>query len=292
MDLSIIIINYNTKNITLDCLESVKKSLKYDPLIKYEIILYDNASHDGSKAFFQNYPGINYIYSKENIGFGRGNNEAVKNARGKTILLLNSDIVVLEDAIPKMFKYYEKNFSKREFLGAKLLNKDKSPQPSAAPFYTLPVVFGALFLGGDYWGLTRYSPNNNIAVDWVAGACIMTKKEFYNQIGGFDQDIFLYMEEVDLLLRAKEKKLYTAFFSEAKFIHLGSASSQKRTQPILQVYRGFIYLYNKHYSALAKNILKIMLELKAIIAFIIGKVTNNKYLIETYGEAYKIAKNA
>lgn len=291
MDLSIIIVNYNTKDITKTCLETIKTSMEHDPLIKYEIILYDNGSHDGSKAIFENYPGINYIYSKENIGFGRGNNAAVKHARGKILLLLNSDIEVLEDAIPKMYRFYKDNWTGNEFLGAKLYNKDMTPQPSAAPFYTLPIIFGALFLRGDYWGLTRYSPTETRNVDWVSGACIMTKREFFDSLQGFDETIFMYMEEVDLLYRAKEVNLKTSFFPNAEFIHYGAISSGGRSAPIINVYKGFGFFYKKHYSLSSLAILKFMLKLKAVVSLAIGKVINNNYLINTYAEAYKIAQS-
>lgn len=291
MDLSIVIVTYNTKDITKKCLETIKSSMEHDPSIKYEVILFDNNSHDGSKAIFENYPGINYIYNQENIGFGRGNNAAVKLSHGKVLLLLNSDIEVLEDAIPKMYKYYANNWTGHEFMGAKLYNLDMTIQPSAAPFYTLPIIFGALFLRGDYWGLTRYSPSRIEKVDWVSGACIMTKREFFNSLQGFDETIFMYMEEVDLLYRAAEVNLNTTFFPDSEFIHYGAISSGGRSAPIINVYKGFGYFYKKHCSPSALSILKFMLKLKAVISLAIGRIINNNYLITTYGEAYEIAKN-
>ncbi len=290
MDLSIVIVNFNTKNITKKCLDTVFESFKNNSNIKFEVIVFDNGSNDGSKTLLKKYPEIKFIDNHKNIGFGKGNNEAVKYAKGKILLLLNSDTEVIDDAISKMYKYYTENFTGNEFLGAKLLNSDMTDQPSAAPFYSLPIVFGALFLRGDYWGLTRYSPNKIKNVDWVSGACIMTKKDFFNELGGFDSNIFMYMEEVDLLYRAKEKGYKTTFFPAAKFIHHGAISSGGRSAPILNVYKGFLFFYRKHYSNSEIYILKVMLKLKAMFALYIGKIINNNYLINTYGEALKIVE--
>ncbi len=294
IDLSIVIISYNTKKLTRNCLESSLKSLK-NATFSYEIVVVDNASKDGSQEMLKNYQTrlndkFKLILGNENIGFGKGNNLGVKHTRGKYILLLNSDIVALDDAISALFKFYTKHEEKYHFLGGKLLNKDMSPQPSACRFFTLPVVAGALFLRGDYWGLTRFSPRFVKQVDWISGACILTRKAYFEALGGFDKDIFLYMEEVDLLYRAKQRGYFTFFYPFARFIHLGSASSTGRTFPIVQVYRGFLYFYKKHRSPLALFCLKFMLKLKALIAVYIGKAIKNQYLIETYEKAYQLVK--
>jgi GT2 family glycosyltransferase len=116
----------------------------------------------------------------------------------------------------------------------------------------------------------------------------MTKKQYFEELGGFDEGIFMYMEEIDLLLRAAKKNLHTWFYPGARFIHLGSASSRGKTYPILQVYRGFLYLYKKHYSPFKLVILKCMLQLKAVTALLIGHITHNSYLIQTYGKAKEL----
>ncbi|MFA5136381.1 MAG: glycosyltransferase family 2 protein [Patescibacteria group bacterium] len=290
IDLSIIIISYNTKQITLNCLETIYQSLK-NTALTFEILLVDNASKDGSQEIFKNlaskHRNLRLILNQKNLGFARANNYAVESAYGTHLLFLNSDVEVLNNAIEKMFSFY-KQTPHAHFVGAKLLNKDMTPQYSAAPFYTLPVVFGALFLRGDYWGLTRSSPNKTQKVDWVSGACIMTKKEYFVQVGGFDEGIFMYMDEVDLLYRARQIEMRSYFYHDAHFIHLGSASSKGKTYPILQVYQGLLYFYKKHYSYPALISLRIMLQLKALISIIIGYIINNNYLKRTYEEAYKM----
>lgn len=288
VDLSIIIISYNTKEITSKCLDSVFKSLNKAPF-SYEVIVLDNDSHDGSAEMLQKDKRIRAIIGHENLGFAKGNNRAVREANGLHLLLLNSDTIILDGAIEKMYTFYRKN-SNIHFLGSKLFNKDMTPQSSAAPFYTLPVIFGALFLKGDYWGLTRSSPDRFRKVDWVSGACILTKREYYDSINGFDEGIFMYMDEVDLLYRAHKKGLDTYFYPDAHIIHLGSASSNGKTYPILQVYRGFMYFYRKHYTGFEFFCLKIMLQLKALLSIIIGYASNNNYLKNTYEEAFKLAR--
>lgn len=289
LQLSIIIINYNTKEITNQCLISVLDSLR-DKAINFEIILIDNASTDGSLNFFsqlsQRNHQINYIYNKKNLGFAKANNQGLKLAKGEYILFLNSDTIILNKAINKLLNFYQQNEDKIHFLGPKLLNKDLTPQSSAGYFFNLLVTFVVLFLKGDRIGLTRFSPSKLKKIDWISGACLLTKKEIMEKINGFDEKIFMYMDEVDLLYRAKQKGYTTFLYPEAKIIHYGSASSNK-TYPIWQLYKGLIYFYKKHYSTPSLFFLKLMLYLKAIIAILVGKSFKNRYLIETYGQALK-----
>lgn len=305
IELSIIIISYNTKKITENCLKSIFQSLK-NTRINYEIIVVDNASTDGSVEMLESYQNncrvsgsnldtlrvlVKVIKNKNNIGFAKANNQAAEIARGDYLLFLNSDILVLNAAIEKLYKFYKQNEKFFNFLGGKLLNKDLTPQPSCGPTYSLPMVFAHLFLKGDHWGLTRYSPNKTKEVDWISGACILTKKEIFQKLGGFDENIFMYMDEIELLFRAKKNGFKIFFYPEAKFIHLGSASSAGRTYPILQVYRGLIYFYKKHHNdPISLFLLKFMLKLKAEISVLIGKLLNNKYLIKTYEEAFSMVE--
>lgn len=297
-DLSIIIISYNTQAITLQCLQSIFNSLQKSSLT-YEVIIVDNNSTDDTiqkiqnlEFKIQNYNSIlKIIENKQNLGFARANNQVIKIARSQYILLLNSDVVVLNNAVEKLFQFYKENEKTIHFLGGKLLEKDGvAPQPSCGPFYSLPVIFAALFLRGDYWGLTRSSPHQLKKVDWISGACILTKKEYLKKLQGFDENIFMYMDEIDLLFRAKKNNFNAYFYPQAKFIHYGSASSSSRRYPIIQVYRGLLYFYQKHFSASRLFLLKIMLKLKAIGGIFIGRLLNNKYLITTYEEAYQMVK--
>ncbi len=289
-ELSIIIISYNTQGITKNCLNSIRKSLLNSHL-NYEVIVIDNFSTDSSLEMLNQIKDerLRIVRNNHNEGFGKANNQGARMAQGKYLLFLNSDTVVLDNAIYKLLACLKENGNKVHFLGGKLFNSDMSPQPSCGPFYSLPIVFAALFLRGDYWGLTRYSPNSLKKVDWVSGACILTKRGYFEQVGGFDEGIHMYMEEIDLLYRARKHDFQTYFCPLAHFIHLGSASSGGRTFPILQVYRGFTYFYQKHYSSLSLFFLRLMLQLKAAVAILIGRISKNHYLVTTYEQAFQIA---
>ena len=292
IDLSIVIVSYNTKKITEDCIESINRSLT-NTKIKYEIIVVDNDSLDGSAKALEKIAKdetnhLTYFQTGSNLGFGQGNNFGVERANGRYILLLNTDMIVLNRAIEKLYNFYVAQEKRVHFLGAKLLNCDLTPQPSPCRFFTLPVAFATLLLKGDYWGLTRSSPDKFKKVDWITGACILTTKKIYERLGGFDKNIFMYMEEVDLLYRAKKLGLNTYFYPESQIIHLGSASSNGRTYPILQVYQGFLFFYKKHYSTFHLSALRLILKFKALIAYLIGKIKGDRYLIETYEEAFKL----
>lgn len=315
--LSINIVSYNTKEITLQCLRSIEKSvstrwLTKEPAEDIEIIVVDNASTDGSAEAIEQMKSdfslpIRLFRSAENIGFGKGHNKAAAESTGEYLLLLNTDTILLADGLAVFMESFlstnspgtpEYNSLVRRqtedyrihFAGPKLLNKDLSPQPSCGPYYSLPVIFGALFLRGDHWGLTRYSPRLAQKVDWVSGACILCKKSDFLELGGFDENIFMYMEEIELLHRARKKGMEVWFLPAAQVIHLGSASSDK-TYPIFQVYRGFLYLYHKHHHVLELRMVQWLLTLKAHLAMMIGRLLGRGSLVKTYRKALQIVSD-
>lgn len=287
IDVSIIIVSFNTKKLTEDCLTSTIRSLKESKL-RWEIIVVDNISEDGTREMLKKkFPMVKTILNTENVGFGRGNNQGIKAAKGEYILLLNSDTVVLNNAIGKLVSFGRQH--PNAFIGPKLLNPDRTPQSSCGPFFTLPVVFASLFLKGDYIGLTRWSPNRARKVDWVSGACILAPKKLFMQNLLFDEQIFMYMEEIDLLMRAKRQGYATYFYPRSLIVHLGAASStNKRKGPVLNIYRGFIYLYKKHGTPFSLGMVRMMLKTKAILAWLVGVALGKGLLKETYEEAYRM----
>lgn len=275
IDLSIIVISYNTQKLLASCLASIFTSLKYSYL-KYEVIVVDNHSTDGSTGMVQTkYPQVDLLVNQNNLGYGKANNQGIRRARGKVVLLLNSDIFVLDNAIDKLYNFYIKQ-PQKSIVAGKLLNPDKSPQPSCGPEYNLVTIFTALFLKGDYINLTRYSPSMVKQVDWVMGACMMTSKDTFSDIGWFDESIFMYMEEIDWQYRAKKRGYQVMFYPQARFIHIGAGSSQDRTTPILNVFRGFIYYYYKHHSRAQQLLLRAMLILKSIMAICLFSLLGKK----------------
>lgn len=286
MDLSIIIPSFNTKMLLERCLTSVYQSLKGSE-IAFEIMVVDNASQDGTVSLVRKkFPQVHLVCNKTNVGFSKANNQAIRKAGGNHILLLNSDIVVQDDAIGILYRFIKRNPS--VFVGGKLLNEDGSPQPSCGPFFTLPVVAAMLFARGDHWGVTRYSPDGTKSVDWISGACIMAQKSSFMDAGFFDERIFMYMEEIDLLYRGHEKGHDVYFLDSARFIHTGAASSGDRRRPVVNIYRGLVYFYEKHYSTSALTVLRIMLRIKALAAILVGRMIGKPSIVQTYEEALRV----
>ncbi len=287
IDLSIIIVSFNTKKLLDDCLNSIFQSLK-DTQIRYEVIVVDNNSTDGSLDLIERkYAKVKLVKNKQNLGFGAANNQGVAVAAGETILLLNSDIRVINRSIELL---YEKFMREKEemIVGGKLFNFTGTPQPSCGPAYTLPNIILALFFKGDYLNLTRYSPNKDQQVDWIMGACMMLRKATFTTLGGFDTGIFMYMEEIDLLYRAKKQGIKVKYFHEPRFYHAGAGSSGGQTHPIVNVFRGLLYFYKKHHSQVQFQLLRIILLLKVLIGIILFSIVNKKSRRKIYMEAIKI----
>lgn len=307
--LSINMVSYNTKDITIQAIRSIDRSLRKNwirPLAQsdVELVLVDNASTDGTceairaiqdELWFE----VKLIRQTSNIGFGRGHNLAASSSDGEYLLLINTDTVIIDDGLSKLFTVYltynkpisfktaikyDTSGLRRHFMGPKLLNQDLTPQSSAGSYFTIPTIIGMLFLFGDRWGLTRSSPVTAMQIDWVSGACFMCKKEYFDELGGFDPHIFMYMEEVELFHRAAKKGMLVWFEPTAKVVHIGSASSNK-SYPVIQLFRGLLYLYRAHHSPRELALVQYLLIIKARISILLGTIFRKPYLVETYSHA-------
>ncbi|MEK7141646.1 MAG: glycosyltransferase family 2 protein [Patescibacteria group bacterium] len=286
MDLSIIIPSYNTSRLLERCLTSIYKSLK-GPVIAFEVIVVDNASSDGSQGMVRKkFPQVQLVCNKTNVGYSKANNQAITKAKGEYVLLLNSDIEVQGDAIGTLLGFVRSK--EKVFAGGKLFNEDGSAQPSCGPFFSLPVVALMLFARGDYWGVTRSSPDQTKCVDWVSGACLMGRSVDFIRVGLFDAGIFMYMEDIELLYRARKKGYSTWFTPDARLIHTGAASSGDRRTPVVNIYRGLLYFYRKHYGPRALTLLCTMLRAKALAAIIVGRMIGKPGIVQTYEEAFRV----
>lgn len=286
--LSIIILSFNTKELTKKCLRSVYNSLSHAPF-SFEVLVVDNASTDTSVSMIaKQFPDVVLVQNKQNSGFGAANNQAVKKATGKLIFFLNSDAEVLDSAVEEMVTYITEH-PNVHFLGGKLLNIDRTPQASCGPFLNLWVVFMMLFLQGERFGITRYSPDTISEVDWISGACIMCRKKDFSKIDGFDEGIFLYMEEVELLYRAKQKNMHVWFIPHAQFVHVGSGSSKQWKTPIMNLYKGLLYFYAKHESYGKQIVLRLLLATKAVIGIVVGKLVRNTRIYEAYQAGLQVS---
>lgn len=286
--ISIIIPSWNTKDLLRQCLVSIYeiRNTRYE----LEIIVVDNASTDGSSEMVEKeFPEVILIKNKKNLGYGAANNQGMKKAKGDYFLFLNSDTIVKDKAPLKMARFLAQH-PEAGVVGCKLLNQDGTDQPSFGPFPHLLV--SAVMLFGEHWlgDLIRHSSDKVKETDWVMGAALMVKREAAKKTGPMDESIFMYLDEVEWCYRIKKAGYKVMFYPGAKIIHLGGASSPTgRKDPILNIYRGLIYFYKKHYSGWQLPFLRLMLKLKAGGSLLIGYLTNNQYLKETYGEAFKIS---
>ena len=226
MDVSIIIVNYNTLDLTRRCIESVINQTKD---VSYEIILVDNASSDGSKAFFEKWDFIKYIYSTKNLGFGLGNNLGIDLASGKYILFLNSDTLLLNNAIKILYDFMEHN-EEVGVCGGNLF--DSNMEPTISFDRNRPSLISVLNdLSGSRIYKLLYGKNltfnftkKPISVGYVSGADMMVRKKTIDQVGGFSKDFFMYYEETELTDRVN--KLGYSIYSVplAKVQHLEGKS--------------------------------------------------------------------
>lgn len=286
MDLSIIILSYNTKDLLTRCLDSVFQSL-INAQFSFEVIVVDNASRDGSRDILnKKYTQVIKIFNNGNVGYGRANNQGIQRAKGTYILLINSDIQVIGRSIEELYRFICAH--PRSFAGGKLLNEDGSVQASCGPMVSLPVVALMLLGKGDALGITRYSPVGNKRVDWVSGACLIGEKHSFANVGLFDEGIFMYMDEIDLLYRAKQKGYAVYFVADARFVHTGAASSKGRRTPVVNIYRGLLYFYRKHRSPYAGAAVKFLLAMKALAAIVLGRMIGKRDLVTTYEEALRV----
>jgi GT2 family glycosyltransferase len=290
--LSIIIVSYNTCQLLKNCLDSVFKDLKNGSGgLVAEVIVIDNHSRDDSIGMIRRFfPQIRLILNKKNLGFAKANNQGIKKSRGKFVFLLNSDTVIRSGALLKMVNFL-KSRPQAGAIGPKLLNSDGSNQPSAGRFPTL--LISAVMLFKEHF---RPSPcvRGSFAkikkVDWVMGAAIMIKKRALKEAGLLDENIFMYMEEVEFCYRLKKAGWQVYFYPHAEITHLGRASSKTgKKEPILNIYKGLLYFYKKHLTWGELMLLQLMLKIKAFSSWLLGVLIGDKYLKETYGQAFGLS---
>ena len=218
MKVSVIIVNYNTKELTSQCIRSI---LNQTCGVSYEIILVDNASRDGSKEYFENDTRIQYIYLETNGGFGFGNNRGIEIAHGDFLFLLNSDTILVNNAI-KEFYDYAISHEDRTIYGCYLQGKDGTYRDSFFffPAFTIKQFFRRLSHGQDY--TPDYS---NKEVECISGADMFIPRKAFQDAGMFDENIFLYGEEGDLQYRMMRKGYKRRIINSPKIIHLEGESS-------------------------------------------------------------------
>lgn len=254
IDLSIITISYNTRDILKDCLTSI---IKHTKGITYEIIVVSTGSSDGSlemiRDFSRKHPEVRLVDAKENVGFGRGNNLGATKAHGEYLLFLNSDTLIFDNALKEALDKIKKHPEAGAY-SCRLLNADHSFQPSGGYFPTFANLFAWQMFIDDLPVIgnlihsfhpkqSQYDKNKKM--DWITGAFMMIRKNLFDQIGGFDKTIFMYTEEMELCYRLA-KVGYTTFYTNSPaIIHLGGASSGSYLALTAEI-KNMIYFWKKH----------------------------------------------
>lgn len=278
---SIIILSYNTKEYLSSCLQSIYKYVSHTP---YEVIVIDNDSSDRSAEMIEkDFKKVRLTKSKENLGFAKGANLGAKQAKGEYLLFLNSDTTFINDAIQLLYRSIQ--IHKGGIVGGRMLNLDGTTQRSFGNFYDLLHVAQMLF-GGDSAELLHV-PKTQSRVDWVSGGFMLIRKDVFDKLKGFDENFFMYIEDMELCFRARKFGYKTYYCPEAIIKHIGHGSSNRQFA-IVHIYKGLLYHYKKHYSPLQYGVLKILLITKAVVAFFTGVVTSNPQLQDTYKKALSL----
>jgi GT2 family glycosyltransferase len=259
MELSVIIVNYNGIKYLKECLDSLYDKLKNT---SFEIIVIDNNSEDESCSYIKkNYPNVLLIESKENLGFGRGNNLGVKFAKGEIILLLNNDTVLLDSIEPAI-----EILTKNENLGIltiKMLDENKQyvlsvgkfPSPLKMLKFSLFNERRLEFISG------KFDSNKIYYVDWVTGSFMLMRKKDYDTVQGFDPDYFLYVEDVDFCKRMTDAGKKCIFIPSLSFIHFVGFNKTREHFLI----KGYQIYARKHFYGFSRAIANGMLAMNKSI---------------------------
>ncbi len=290
-DVSILIVNYKTKDITIQAIDAVMASkTRYS----YEIIVVDNKSEDGSlEAIQAKFPEITIIASGENGGFAKANNLAATKASGKYVWLLNSDTIITPDTIEKILDDAEKNHS--YVASCKLRNKDGSIQPQGGALPTIKRI--ALWM----LNLDRFAAREDLYQNsrpddftqnresgWLGGTALLVRRDLYQSINGLDDHIFMYGEDVEFCIRVHAGGLPIHYFSDPELIHLGQASGSSE-RAVLGEFSGLKYIYKKHHTRADQVKLSFLLKVGALLRMLVYTLTGDSKRKEIYAKAFQLA---
>lgn len=291
LDLTVIILSFNTKEITERCLKKLQSSVascekRFKNKIK--IIVLDNASTDGSPQMIKSdFPWVKLIASKENTGFSKGNNIVMKKIKTPYILLLNSDVYLEEESLCKALAYFRVNLN-CDVLGARLNYASGSLQFSAGdlpnPLNIILWIFG--LRGFHPRSKTYFSKAHQVG--WIMGAFFMLKREVFERTGGFDEKIFMHTEEVEWCKRIKKRDYKIWYVPQVSVVHLHGASTNfDLTAGFSNELKGISYYLKKHFR-LAYLPVKLFLILGLIFRVIAFSVLRKQKRAKVYLEGLKI----
>lgn len=241
---SIIIITYNSEKTIKSCLDSI--------IGRGEVIVVDNNSSDKTLEQVEKFKDIKVIKNKENLGFGKGNNLGVQNSSGETLFFLNPDCVVRENSLEKLVDFLDRN-QEIGAVGPKLLNEDGSVLREMSPFPTVvSEIMVLLRLHRVPFFNNLVYPNYDFTkqqeAEHLMGAALMVRRAVFEDVGGFDENFFLWFEETDLLKRIKEKGHKVVYYPDAVVTHLVGQSTKQlnflKRQTIWN--KSLLYYFSKH----------------------------------------------
>lgn len=280
MKLSVILVNWNTSDLTRQALASVYKQIVD---IDFEVIVVDNNSADNSVEMIKKeFPQVRLIENKENLGFGKANNQGLKIAQGNYLMFLNTDVVVLDGALNKLVNYLDQ-YADVMMVGPRLLNKDLTFQHACRRMLPNPInsffhLFGLATIFKNSKFVTDYKqyaadPEITGPTEAISGAAMMFRRQVYNEIGGFDETFFFYGEDLDFCKRVLDKGWKIVYVSEAKIIHFGGQSSGKcRVKSLINFYEAMWFYYKKHfkYNFLINCLVWLGIKLRMAVALIMN----------------------
>ena len=278
MDLSIIIVNYNVKEFLQNLLHSAEKA---SSRISKEIIVIDNASDDGSVDIIkQKFPTVKLIENKNNIGFGSANNQGLKIAQGKYILFINPDCIVSENTFDKMISFFNEH-PDCGLAGCKILNSDGSLQlacrrsfPGPWTSFTKVTGLSNLFPGSRIfarYNLTYLDENKTHEVDAVSGSFMMIKRDAYEKVGGFDDQFFMYGEDLDLCYRVQKAGFKVYYVPDTQIIHYKGESTKRSNLDETKLFYDAMHKFvKKHLSSfpIVELILRTAIGFTKLFAFL------------------------
>ncbi len=253
MDLSIVIVNYNTKELLMQCIESIYAA-KGD--LGCEIIVVDNNSNDGSvRLIKENFPFVKLFTNRENIGFSKANNQGFRVAQAELIMFLNPDTVVRNGALERIIDFM-KMHQNVGILAPKLIYPDGSLQLSCRSFYNIRTILlrrtllGRIFHGSELLKkhvMSESSHEEIQEIDWALGACLVVPSHVFKKVGGFDEGYKMYFEDVDLCYRVKKAGYKECYFPQAVVVHHHQRESAGGfSQKTLWHIQSGIRFFNKH----------------------------------------------
>ncbi len=255
MDLSIIIVNYNVRDFLENALASLRRSAHG---IEHEILVVDNASDDGSVEMVRSkFPDVLLTANTENLGFAKANNIALRHAKGEYFLLINPDTIVQEDTLKKMLEFFKMN-SSVGMAGCKILNPDGTLQLGCRRSFPTPLItFGrisglaSLFPRSKWFGrynLTYLNPDETLEVDAISGSFMMIRRKVYEEIGGLDENFFMYGEDLDWCYRVQQAGWKVFYVHTTQIIHYKGESTKRSNIDEIKIFYQAMHLFvKKHF---------------------------------------------